>query len=126
MNLKDLQILIVDDTSIQQKVLMSFLKLIGCRSIVAVNNGYEAVLAVEHENYDIIFMDCTMPVMDGFEATRKIRLLPAPKNSVFISAYTARANQEECFEAGMNNFLAKPVTVQSIESCLLEFCEKCS
>jgi CheY-like chemotaxis protein len=75
-------------------------------------NGVEAVQAVHQRNFDVILMDMQMPEMDGLEATRRIRQLGALGRTVPIIAMTANAMQEDrrrCLEAGMNDFVAKPI-----------------
>ncbi len=77
------------------------------------NNGAEAVDKVGSGDFDLVFMDCQMPEMDGYEATRRIRTLASPTNSVPIVAMTANAlsgDRESCFSAGMDDFLSKPIT----------------
>jgi CheY-like chemotaxis protein/HPt (histidine-containing phosphotransfer) domain-containing protein len=81
----------------------------------AVFNGAEAVEAVQHEAYDLILMDCEMPVMDGFEATRRIR--ESPHAGIPILAVTAHAmpsDRELCLQAGMNDYLSKPVELSEL------------
>ncbi len=103
------RILLVEDNNVNQIVATGMLKKIGYQVSIA-NNGREAVHAIEHEKYDLVLMDCQMPVMDGFEATQAIRKLER-NNSVPIIALTANAlreDRERCEEAGMNDYLTKP------------------
>jgi CheY-like chemotaxis protein/anti-sigma regulatory factor (Ser/Thr protein kinase) len=109
-----LQVLIVEDNLINQKVMTKFLTRFPCEVMVA-NNGQEAVDLVSRiNNLDLIFMDCQMPIMDGMEATKIIR---ANGNHIPILALTANAStsdRDECLEAGMDGFLTKPVSMESI------------
>ena len=113
-----LRVLVVEDNIINQKVAMMLLKKFGC-VVDVVANGQEALDAVVRIPYEIIFMDCHMPEMDGFEATRAIRarkLTEAP-----IIAMTAAVLDEErqaCLDAGMDDFIGKPVLVNTLERML--------
>ena len=84
-------------------------------------NGQEALDRVGSSTYDLILMDCQMPEMDGFEASRLIRALPGEKSSVRIVAMTANAmtgDREECLRAGMDDYLSKPVRLQDLRAVL--------
>jgi CheY-like chemotaxis protein len=87
------------------------------------SNGREAMNAVASQRYDLVLMDCRMPEMDGFEATRQIRSSAAPGAQVPIVAMTASAFAEDrgaCLTSGMNDYLAKPVRLPEL-SAKLEF-----
>jgi signal transduction histidine kinase/DNA-binding response OmpR family regulator len=108
----DLDVLLVEDNVVNQRVAMLMLAEIGCRVEVAAN-GEEALRAHERAGHDLILMDCQMPVMSGFEATRRIRELEYEgARRTPIIAMTANAMQgdrERCLEAGMDGYLSKPV-----------------
>jgi signal transduction histidine kinase/CheY-like chemotaxis protein len=109
--------LIVEDNAVNQVVAARFLAKFGA-AVTVVGNGQEAVTTAKAETFDLIFMDCQMPVMDGFEATRHIRAF-AP--SVPIFAMTANASAEDreaCAECGMTGFLVKPVTQKQLAEAL--------
>jgi signal transduction histidine kinase/CheY-like chemotaxis protein/HPt (histidine-containing phosphotransfer) domain-containing protein len=110
------RVLLVDDNPINQQVGLTILKRLGIHGDSA-ENGLQAVEILETGGYDLVLMDVQMPVMDGFEATRRIRKLSSGNPSVPIIAVTAhamRGDQEKCLEAGMNDYLAKPIEPQAL------------
>ena len=112
-NQLNIHILVVEDNETNQEVVTSMLKKLGCRVSVA-SNGKEAVDAVSESFYNLIFMDCQMPVMDGYQATAEIRSIEDKKegeNYTPIIALTANAlegDREKCLTAGMDDYLSKP------------------
>lgn len=120
-----LRFLLAEDNVINQKVAIRLLEQLGYRTDVA-NNGQEALDAITRSSYDIVFMDVQMPVMDGLEATRKIRELEAGLGSArtrqsVIIALTANAvlgDREKCMQAGMNDYLPKPVRPDSLREMI--------
>ncbi|MBI2947288.1 MAG: PAS domain S-box protein [Verrucomicrobia bacterium] len=112
------RILLVEDNLVNQKVTVNQLRKLGYSAEVAAN-GVEALKAVQRTHYDIVLMDCQMPEMDGYEATRQIRARGGPQP--FIVALTAHAMQgdrERCLEAGMNDYLAKPLQTEDLASAI--------
>ncbi|HVK99803.1 MAG TPA: response regulator, partial [Dongiaceae bacterium] len=115
--------LIVEDNPVNQMVLKASLTKLGLRTLVA-NNGDEAIAMVLAQPVDIVLMDCQMPVLDGFEATRAIRQLGDDRSLVPIIAITANAmskDRERCVEAGMNDYMSKPVDMQELKEKLLKW-----
>ncbi|MDP1616645.1 response regulator [Phenylobacterium sp.] len=105
------RILLVEDNEINTLLTKTLLSEIGCH-VDCVVNGALAVAAVEAETYDLILMDMQMPVMDGLEATRRIRTVEGPAGRTPIIAMTANAmqsDQDACFAAGMDDFVSKPI-----------------
>ncbi len=123
---KDLRVLLCEDNEVNLKVALTILKRFGF-SLDFAENGQEAVNKFLHIKYDIILMDCMMPVMDGFAATKEIRKIEKEKNSpnpVLIIALTANASEEDkkkCLDSGMDDFISKPIKRESIEG-MLEHC----
>jgi len=111
--------LLVEDNEVNQKVLQKYLSKCGCETIIA-NTGLEALERVNERHPDIVFMDCQMPVMDGFEATRKLRAHYPRKNLpiIAVTANTMSNDRLRCIEAGMNDYLPKPIKLAQIESAL--------
>lgn len=118
-NKRKYKILVAEDIKINQKVLKGYLKKVGQEDITFVENGELAVKAIENTKYDIVFMDIQMPVMDGYEATRKIRQ-NGHKNLV-IAGLSANAFEEDAAyarEVGMNLYLSKPINMEKINQAL--------
>jgi PAS domain S-box-containing protein len=106
-----LKILLVEDNIINQKVTLRQLETLGYRAKVA-NNGQEALDRLAGELYDLILMDCQMPILDGFAATREIRHREGDSRHTVIIALTANALKEDrqlCLQAGMDDYLSKPI-----------------
>lgn len=115
-----LKVLVVDDVTINQVIVKSLLEKFGCLVETAAN-GQEALQRLESASYDLVFMDCQMPEMDGYEATRRIRSRPAPGSDVPVIAMTAHAmkgDAEKCLAAGMNDYMSKPIKLQDLERIL--------
>ncbi len=114
------RVLLVEDNTINQKVAQMMMRELGY-SVDLASNGLEALEALRNRGYDLILMDCLMPEMDGFEATRRIRASGAIGMSAPIIAMTANAfaqDREECLAAGMTDYLSKPVRRQDLKEKL--------
>ena len=117
--------LLAEDNIVNQKVALKMLEKIGIDVDIA-NNGKEAVKMAEEKDYDLIFMDCQMPEMDGFDATRSIRHLEQKnaKEATPIIALTANAlegDKNQCLAAGMTDFLAKPLKQDALHNLLKKY-----
>ena len=115
--IEDTRILVVDDNKISQKVVVAMLHKAGARVDVA-DNGKEALSRIRENEYDVVLMDCQMPVMDGCEATTRIRSLPEHyHNNVPVIALTAHSLKHElqaCRNSGMDDCLVKPIERQKL------------
>jgi CheY-like chemotaxis protein len=112
--------LIAEDNVVNQKVAVRILERVGLRADVAAN-GREAVEMIKMLPFDVIFMDCQMPEMNGYEAAKEIRRLEGPERRVAIIAMTADVSvgcREQCVAAGMNDFIAKPVKREEMMAAL--------
>lgn len=118
-NLNDARVLVAEDNSVNQLVIGELLKSAGIH-VDIVDNGAVAVSQIDAEHYDLLLMDCEMPELDGFEATRWIRSQETARQdgkSIPIIALTANAIQgdrERCLDAGMNDYLTKPINAKKL------------
>ncbi len=112
-------ILVAEDNPTNQLVVSAMLKRLGYQFDVC-DDGQQAFEAINQKHYDLILMDCQMPILDGFAATKKIRD-QANQPELTIIALTAGATtkeQKECYDAGMNDFLSKPITMSVLKDTL--------
>jgi len=117
-----IRILVAEDNPVNQKVAQAMLKKMGLGADV-VANGVQAVDALQNIAYDLVLMDCHMPEMDGFEATRVIRQEGSKAQNpgipiIAMTAATMQGDREKCIQAGMNEFIAKPVQQKELEKIL--------
>ena len=122
---RPLRILVAEDNVVNQKVALGLLSKLGYRAD-AVGNGIEAVQTMKMVPYDLVLMDCQMPEMDGFEATRAIRELGGRSAHVPIIALTANAmhgDRERCLDAGMSDYLTKPMDIGQLSASLSQWLE---
>ncbi len=120
-------VLVVEDSPVNQALLTMILKRAGYRFRPAVN-GREALNALKQENFDLILMDCQMPVMDGFEATTNIRDPQSDVSNhnipiIAVTAYTSDSDRKRCFDCGMNDFVAKPVKSPELIAAIIKWLE---
>ncbi len=115
-----LRVLVVDDNAVNQQVLVGMLTHLG-QDVTTASDGLEALRCIEKSAYDLVLMDVQMPNMDGLSATRAIRLQPAPLNRMAIVGMTANVmvgDRQNCIDAGMDDYLAKPVKRQGLTAML--------
>jgi len=120
------KILVVEDNVINQKVVMKMLQKKGYVCDLAINGEEAFNMWIDHQ-YDLILMDCQMPVLDGYDATRKIRGAEKIKQHVKIVAMTAYAlegDRDKCLQSGMDDYLTKPIDfeklIEIIEDLIIE------
>jgi CheY-like chemotaxis protein len=117
------RILLVEDNAVNQKVATRMLERLGCR-VDKAGNGKEAVEMAGTLPYDVIFMDCHMPEMDGYDATREIRAEEKSGRHRIIVAMTANAlkgDREKCLEAGMDDYISKPIQKDALLTALSRY-----
>ncbi len=117
-------ILVAEDVETNQRIIKEMLGLLGCRVEIA-SNGAEAIEMFSSGRHDLIFMDCQMPVMDGYTATREIRKLEENITLgrvpiVALTAGTTKADKDNCLRAGMDMFLSKPFTVSELKTAIAQ------
>ncbi len=120
------RILVAEDNIVNRRVSMKMIERMGHR-VDAVANGREALEAIDLSPYDLVLMDCQMPEMDGYEATRLLRARETDGKHVIVVAMTAnalRGDREECLSAGMDDYLAKPVRAEELEKLLDQWLER--
>jgi signal transduction histidine kinase/CheY-like chemotaxis protein len=112
------RVLVVEDNPVNQLVAAEMLKRLGLHADVA-GNGAEALEVLDRLPYDLILMDCQMPVMDGFEATRRLRKTDGPRLPVIaMTANAIRGDRERCLDAGMDDYLPKPVRISELKAMM--------
>jgi CheY-like chemotaxis protein len=115
-------VLLVEDNATNRRVAFELLRRLGC-SVETAEDGQQAVDLTERQDFDLIFMDCHMPVMDGFAATRQIRRRAGTAGRTPIVALTAGITPEDherCRDAGMTGHLAKPVRKEDLARIVRE------
>ena len=109
----DYNVLVVEDVVTNQFVMSNMLERMGCKVDIA-NNGAEAVELTQQNKYNVIFMDCNMPVKDGYQATREIREKGGAGKAKIIALTANVQDKDKCMDAGMDAFLGKPVNLQNL------------
>lgn len=122
------EILLAEDNATNQQVAIHILDRLGYSHVVIANNGCEAIQAYIKHPYDLIFMDCQMPEMDGYTATQKIRELESANSLkrvpiVAMTAHALRGDKEQCLQAGMDDYISKPISIPKLESILSRWLE---
>jgi CheY-like chemotaxis protein len=111
-------VLVAEDNPVNQRVVVGLLAKLGCEAIV-VADGARAVASSQGGRFDVILMDCQMPELDGFEATRRIRAeQPGHVPIIALTAGALDGDRERCLVAGMDDYLAKPVRLEELAAAL--------
>ncbi len=110
----------MEDFVPNQVLAMKMLQKMGCRVDVVVNGEEALDILHDAQPYDLIFMDCQMPEMDGFEATAAIRKQPWGRDMIIIAmtANALKGDRDACLNAGMNDYISKPISVAALEEML--------
>ena len=122
LNLRGYRILLVEDNFINQQVATTMIEKYGCR-VTPAGNGKEAVDIVKNQDFDLIFMDCQMPEMDGYEATQTIRNYERDgdidhTNIIALTANAMKGDKEKCMASGMDDYMSKPIRQEDMEDKL--------
>jgi CheY-like chemotaxis protein len=119
------RVLLAEDNSVNQRVVGLLLECLGCRVDLA-GDGAEAVGRATEVDYDLVLMDCQMPRLDGYDATRAIRRLDEERGRrrtpvVALTAHALSGDRTKCFEAGMDDFLSKPISLERLRVALVKW-----
>lgn len=112
-----IKVLIVEDNPVNQQVALGGLRRLGIEADLA-ENGLEAVEAVKNSEYQLILMDCRMPKMDGYQATREIRQRSEKVKIIAMTASVTADERQKCLVAGMDDYLAKPISIETLAQTL--------
>lgn len=125
-NFEDVRVLVVDDHPINSMFADKFLRKLGFEQIECVADGLEALNVIQKAEYDLLLMDCQMPEMDGYEASRRIRSFDLKRQPVIV-AMTANAmvgDRDKCLEAGMDDYISKPINPDKLYAILKKWFRK--
>lgn len=120
---KEAEILLAEDNATNQQVAIHILDRLGYTHVVIANNGCEVIETYNKHPYDLILMDCQMPEMDGYTATQKIREIEVANSLkrvpiVAMTAHALKGDKEQCLQAGMDDYISKPISIPKLDSIL--------
>ncbi len=117
--LKGMKVLLVEDNPVNQELCMTVLSTLGCDAVLA-ENGSEALDVLKEKEFDIILMDCQMPVLDGYETTRRYRKMEEERADgrripvIALTAYAMEGDRKKCIASGMDDYIAKPFKIEEL------------
>lgn len=116
------KVLLVEDNKVNQKLAKRIIEKAGIEVEVA-DNGKEAVEAVQNGDFELVLMDCQMPVMDGFQATRQIRRSHVNQHTpiIALTGLDSENERQACLQAGMNDFITKPFTQEQLHNAIIQW-----
>ena len=114
---KQVRVLVAEDNTVNQQVAVLLLKKLGYHADV-VANGFEVLSAARRTDYDVILMDCQMPEMDGYEATRRLRLDGRKMKVIAMTAHAMEGDRDACLSAGMDDYVSKPIRLPELQAAL--------
>ncbi len=117
------RLLLVEDNAVNCQIAQALLRQLGYTRIDVAENGHAALDAASRNDYDLILMDCQMPMIDGYEATRELRRLGCRTPIVALTANAMVGDREKCLAAGMNDYLPKPVQARTLRSMVERWLE---
>jgi signal transduction histidine kinase/CheY-like chemotaxis protein len=112
------RVLVAEDNPVNQLLTLSLLRKLGFSAVEVVANGHQAVERAGEGQYDVILMDCQMPLLDGFGATRSLRRMGLTLPIIAVTANALEGDRETCLHAGMNDYVPKPVNLKTLASAL--------
>ena len=115
---RPVRLLVAEDNAINATVLLGILKKIGYAQVDSADDGIAAIAAMERHAYDLILMDCQMPNLDGYEATRRLRRAGVKVPIIAMTAHAMSGDREKCLAAGMDDYLTKPIIVDKLAEVL--------
>ncbi len=116
------RVLLAEDNPVNQLVATKLLNKLGLSDIRLAGNGAEALEIIRREPVDLLLLDCQMPVMDGYEAARRLRAEGFAMPIVAMTANAMKGDREACLEAGMDDYLSKPIHQETLRECLFRWC----
>lgn len=117
-----MKILIVEDDVTHQQLILNQLAILGYKADGA-DNGLQALTMLSRKSYDIVFVDCQMSVMDGYEITRELRrreesAIQKRTTVIALTAYALPEERDKCLQSGMDDYLSKPISLRDLQACL--------
>jgi PAS domain S-box-containing protein len=117
------RVLVAEDNTTNQNIIRKMLHDLGCVPVL-VENGRQTCETARNEKFDLILMDCRMPEMDGYEATKAIRQFDKEVRIIAMTANASEDDRNKCIECGMNDFISKPITKVKVLRCLIKYLNK--